>query len=111
MTNAEILAHFDNGAPGQAVEVAGDVTLKILTERGNRYGKFEGHATVAQALKRVMHVHMEPKVFKDDAREALDMIQHKIARIINGDPEYIDNWDDIAGYARLVADRIRGTAR
>ena len=30
------------------------------------------------------------------------MIQHKIARVLNGDPNYPDNWHDIAGYARLV---------
>ena len=34
--------------------------------------------------------------------EALEMIAHKIARIINGDPDYKDNWHDIAGYATLV---------
>lgn len=40
-------------------------------------------------------------------REALDMIAHKIGRILNGDHDYADSWDDIAGYARLVADRVR----
>jgi len=30
------------------------------------------------------------------------MILHKIARILNGDPEYSDNWHDIAGYATLI---------
>ena len=41
-----------------------------------------------------------------DAAEALDMIQHKIARILNGDPNYIDSWTDIIGYARLVEKRL-----
>ena len=34
------------------------------------------------------------------------MISHKIARIMNGDPNYADNWIDIAGYATLVANRL-----
>ncbi len=34
------------------------------------------------------------------------MIFHKIARIINGDPNYADSWVDIAGYATLVANRL-----
>lgn len=38
--------------------------------------------------------------------EALEMIAHKIARICNGDPNYADNWVDIAGYATLVANRL-----
>ena len=42
----------------------------------------------------------------DDQVEALDMICHKIGRIINGDPDYADSWHDIAGYAQLVADRL-----
>ena len=42
----------------------------------------------------------------DDQREALEMIAHKIARILNGDPNYADNWIDIAGYATLVANRL-----
>jgi hypothetical protein len=36
------------------------------------------------------------------------MIQHKIGRILNGDPDYVDNWDDIAGYSQLVAKLLRG---
>ena len=35
-------------------------------------------------------------------RESLEMIQHKVARILNGDPTYADSWHDIAGYAMLV---------
>ena len=34
------------------------------------------------------------------------MICHKIGRIVNGDPDYADSWIDIAGYAKLVADRL-----
>jgi hypothetical protein len=36
------------------------------------------------------------------------MIQHKIARILNGDPNYHDSWHDIGGYSKLVADRLIG---
>jgi hypothetical protein len=39
------------------------------------------------------------------------MICHKIARILNGDPNYADSWVDIAGYAQLVADRLLGIER
>ena len=34
------------------------------------------------------------------------MIFHKLARIANGDPTYIDSWTDIAGYAQLVVDDL-----
>lgn len=43
----------------------------------------------------------------DDKRESLDMIVHKIGRILNGDPEFHDSWHDIVGYAQLAADRVK----
>ena len=42
----------------------------------------------------------------DDQREALEMTAHKIGRILNGDPNYIDSWHDISGYVRLVEQRL-----
>jgi hypothetical protein len=86
---------------------------QTLNERGARYGTFTGHAEIAQRLKAVMRVY-EAKRGCDldpDQREALEMIAHKIARILNGDPNYADSWVDIAGYAKLVADRLEGFKR
>jgi hypothetical protein len=79
----------------------------VLKERGKRYGEFDQHAQITQNLKSVMHgtrnwVHF----LADDHREALEMIAHKIGRILNGDPNYADSWLDIAGYAKLIADRL-----
>ena len=80
----------------------------VLTERGNRYGKFTGHAEVTQQLKYVIMRSLlaRDKTLNDDQQEALDMICHKIGRIVNGDPNYADSWVDIAGYAKLVSDRL-----
>lgn len=79
-----------------------------LIERGNRYGVFSGHARITQALKVFMQNQDNWQILADDQRESLDMIAHKIGRILNGDPNYDDSWIDIAGYAKLVADRLRG---
>lgn len=82
-----------------------------LEERGSRYGKFVDHARVTQALKRTIFSNMAASSLADDQAEALEMIAHKIGRIVNGDPNYADSWIDIAGYAKLVADRLQGTER
>jgi hypothetical protein len=82
-----------------------------LNERGKRYGKFTGHAEITQAIKSVMFNSRSDLVLASDQREALEMIAHKIGRIINGDPDYADSWVDIAGYAQLVADRLNGVER
>lgn len=86
---------------------------KILSERGSRYGAFIGHAEVTQRLKDVIAAELRTrdKFLKPDQQEALDMICHKIGRIVNGDPDYDDSWVDIAGYAKLVADRLQGVTR
>jgi hypothetical protein len=57
------------------------------------------------------HALAHNKTFSDDQWEALEMIVHKIGRIVNGNPDKIDHWVDIAGYAKLVADRLQGVER
>ncbi len=84
-----------------------DNTLK---ERGNRYGDFPTHAAITQSLKFVMQRTPRWRQLTEDKKEALDMIAHKIGRILNGDPEYHDSWHDIVGYAKLVADEIEKSA-
>lgn len=81
-------------------------TEDILAERGSRYGKFTGQAKISQDLKFVLQTYDYQHRMRPDQCEALEMICHKIARIINGDPHYHDSWADIAGYAKLVADRL-----
>lgn len=88
-------------------------TEEILDERGKRYGKFVDHAKITQILKRSIFCHMDKVGVEPDPDqiEALEMICHKIGRIVNGDPDYADSWHDIAGYAKLVADRLDGVVR
>ena len=85
----------------------------VLDERGARYGDFFGHAVITQHLKSAAQQFAAErgKVFDVDQIEALEMIFHKIGRILNGDPNYADSWIDIAGYAKLVADRLEGRTR
>lgn len=86
---------------------------ELLAERGSRYGTFADHAEVSQVLKAMIedNLNRRNKSLAFDQQEALDMICHKIARIINGDPDYADSWIDIAGYAKLVADRLQGVKK
>lgn len=90
-----------------------DTITRTLAERGDRYGIFMNHAEVTQTLKNVIRENLAArnKRLSDDQVEALEMICHKIGRIVNGDPDYADSWVDIAGYAKLVADRLNGVAR
>lgn len=83
----------------------GDIRDTLL-ERGLRYGLFENHAKYAEGLIQVFERSPQWGEMKPDAKQALRTIADKIARILNGLPDYDDNWRDIAGYATLVLDRI-----
>lgn len=85
-------------------------TDEILTERGQRYGDFDKHADITQSLKKAMASTPGWRRLAPDQREALEMNAHKIGRILNGDPNYADSWEDIAGYAKLVANRLTAQA-
>ena len=89
-----------------------DTITQTLTDRG-KLRPLHRPRRVTQRLKRVMAEELAKrgKPLADDQWEALEMIAHKIGRIINGDPDYDDSWVDIAGYAKLVSDRLQGTVR
>jgi hypothetical protein len=84
-----------------------------ISERGNNYGKFKDGAALMQSIKRLItdHATKHDKTFTDAQWEALEMIVHKIGRIVNGNPDLVDNWLDIAGYAVLVAEGLDGNDR
>lgn len=79
---------------------------QTLTERGNKYGSFVNHAKITQNIKRAMIDSPNWGLLDDDQRESLEMVAHKIGRILNGDKDYIDSWHDIIGYTQLVETRL-----
>ena len=79
---------------------------QVLEERGSRYGRFADHARIAQGLQDTMRAATNWDKLDQDMKQALSVIADKIARILNGDPFYADNWHDVQGYAKLIEDRI-----
>ena len=101
----------DKPKPGEFVEV--DNVNTTLDERGNQYGSFMEGANIAIRLKGIMHnaiARNDAHLFPDQIL-ALDMIAVKLSRIVNGNAAHRDSWLDIAGYAKLVADRLGGISR
>ena len=84
---------------------------KTLEQRGERYGKFKDVAATTYALQEILRNAKNHEHMTDDQVIALDMICNKMARIVNGDPNYIDNWHDIAGYSTLVEQELNITNR
>jgi len=98
--------------PGTGTKAAGVDVGAIVQSRDAQYGGFANVARVTQTIKHIIREEAEGSRFRAmtaDQQEALDMIAHKMARIICGDANCIDSWADIAGYAKLVADRLQSS--
>lgn len=108
---------------GNMTDETNNTAIKeILEQRGSRYGEFRDQSIISMGLKNTLRYE-----FSDDLctltvragwarmepyqQNAVDMICDKLARALNGDPNYLDNWDDIQGYAKLVSDRLRKEGR
>lgn len=78
----------------------------ILAERERTHGSFKTHAAITQALKHEMVRTPRWVELSDSQKESLEMIAHKIGRILAGNPDYIEHWRDCIGYLQLVVDEL-----
>ncbi len=77
-------------------------TKKLLNTRHETHGEYSAQAKTTQYLKAALkHGASNWNTLSSEQKEALEMICVKLGRIVNGDPNYADHWDDIAGYAEL----------
>ena len=77
------------------------MSTSLLQNREKTHGSYPSTAKLSQALKDTMKSGPNWIRLSDAQAEALEMIALKIARILSGDPEYPDHWDDVIGYAKL----------
>lgn len=77
-----------------------------LKNRHSCYGNFESQAEISQNIKKAMKASANWNNLYPEMREALEMIANKISRILNGDFTHIDSWHDIAGYAKLIEQKL-----
>jgi hypothetical protein len=90
-----------------ANKIQNDNLVKQITDdRGSEYGDFTTQSRIAQELKDVMRNTPNWQKLDPVHREGLEMIAHKISRILNGNPNNEDSWVDIEGYANIVRKRL-----
>ncbi len=100
-------------APPAAEEAKADEVDTVLNARADQYGSFMQSADTAIRVKGIMHnaiARNDANLFPDQIL-AIDMHAEKLRRIVNGNASHRDSWLDIAGYAKLVADRLGGVSR
>jgi hypothetical protein len=79
---------------------------KTLAEREITHGNYENKAIFIQGMKCAMRSEDGWWELDYDMQESLDMIATKIARILIGNANHVDNWHDIAGYSLLIEQRL-----
>lgn len=73
----------------------------LTNERGTTHGDWIQQSMLGNSLKRLMRGSQNWDDLKPHQAEALDMIATKISRILTGNQNEPDHWDDISGYAFL----------
>lgn len=93
---------------------------EVVKERTAVYGNYQTLAALSRTLTETTLKHYEnthttgtsvPARLPHYMAESLHMINHKIARMANGDPFKVDNWLDIAGYAQLVVNVLEAAEK
>ena len=90
----------------EASSIGMDVNT-TLASRQKTHGCFIENGLIMQDLKERMVVSVNWPTLHAYQKEALQMIQHKIGRILSGNPDEPDHWHDIAGYATLVKNILK----
>ena len=71
--------------------------------RDQQHGGMQAVGETGQRIKDTMRSTANWKLMSYGGREALDMIAHKIGRILSGaDPHDRQHWEDLAGYAHAA---------
>ena len=81
-------------------------TDELLAERQSTHGEYAEHARVTQQTLRLWEREKNWPTLTDMQKETLHMISHKVGRILTGNPDVADHYDDIAGYSRLISQRL-----
>lgn len=78
----------------------------ILKTRDTTHGDYDQTAAAAQRIKDILRSYSNWGKLDVAKRESIDLIATKLGRIIAGNFNHADHWNDIAGYAKLVSDRL-----
>jgi hypothetical protein len=87
--------------------MAAPTVFDTLATRQNTHGDYKQNTVLMQELKLACSSSPNWKVLPAYQKETIDMICHKLGRILHGNPFTPDHWHDIAGYATLTEQIVR----
>lgn len=83
-----------------------DPVSRILAVRSDTHGDFSDNARIAQSAKELWRTTPNWHKMAPYQREAIDLLTIKLARILSGDYDCEEHWNDLAGYPSLVSGRL-----
>lgn len=78
----------------------------LISQRASTHGPFDRSSATVQETKDLWRAAPNWERMHSWQRECLDMVAHKVGRILHGDPDYNDHWVDIQGYVARVLEYI-----
>lgn len=90
-----------NLPPPPCIRQAPDVSL-TLAQREAQHGDYRETSRIIQNLKLAAADSPNWENLAPFQAESIEIILHKIGRILSGNPNHLDHWHDIQGYAKLV---------
>lgn len=82
---------------------------ETLNARQSTHGTFSESAETVQCIKHIMRKSPNWSKLLPVQREGLEMIVHKLGRVLHGDALLLDSMRDVIGYAQLVLNELAQT--
>lgn len=82
--------------------------IALTAIRGPVHGNFAEGAGITQSIMDMLSKASSWPRMNAAQKESVHMVIHKVHRIVTGNPNHQDHWDDIAGYAHLGAQSSDG---
>jgi len=79
---------------------------ETLKQRAGTHGDFAKGGILEQELKDIFRKGTNWNSMEKHKRMTLDLISMKISRILEGDSDFDDHWDDIIGYVTKTKEFI-----
>jgi len=78
------------------------ITTKLKARKGT-HGDYIENFRVIQNLKATMKDSVNWEQLPLEQKESLEMIAVKVGRVLSGDFDVADHWEDIEGYSHLIS--------
>lgn len=79
-----------------------------MVDRKNTHGDFRVGAAFTQAVMDLMRATPNWDKLTPEMKESLHMVTHKTHRILTGQFDHPDHWEDIGGYGVIIAKILKG---